>query len=193
MLIFLAFVFFTCAYFAEPIAENWPTVQKYAGNVRGFFDDFSTGDPSKIIYYQTATAEIMSHGYDSANIKYSIHGYYMTTGMSARNEQERQLLEATPNGSGIMIHYDPVNPTVVVMQPTFDAAMRKMRGVHVPKGGYKGKRTSAKFMDGYGYSPIVNYVRLACIIIGGTFLYLGAQPPKADPFDGFIRKDQFRR
>ncbi|MBX3074992.1 hypothetical protein KF707_08350 [Candidatus Obscuribacterales bacterium] len=193
MLIFLAFVFFTCAYFAEPIAQEWPTVQKYATNVRGFFDDFSAGDPSKIIYYKTATAEIMEHGFESANIKYAISGYYMTTGISARNEQERLLLQATPNGSGLNVYYDPNNPTIVVMQPTYNEALRKMKGVYIPKGGYKGKRTSARFVEGYGYSPIVNYVRLACIIVGGVLLYLGAQPPKADPFDGFIRQDRFRR
>jgi len=191
MLIFLAFVLFTAAYFAEPIATEWPTVQKAFGGVRGFFDDFSSGDPSKIIHYKTAAAVIMNKSYESANIKYPIHGYFMTTGISARNEEERLMLEAIPAGSGIMIHYDPANPTVVVMQPTFNAAMRKMKNTYIPKGGYKGKRASAKYMPGYGYSPIVNYVRLACIVLGGVFLYLGAQPPKDEPFDGFIRHQRY--
>lgn len=192
MLIFLAFVFFTCAYFAEPIATEWPTVKKYASNVRGFFDDFSAGDPSKIVHYKPATATIINHNYESANIKYPIHGYFMTTGINARNERERRLLESTPDGCGLIVYYDPVNVTIVVMQPTFEEAVRKMKGVTIPQGGYKGKRTSAKFMDGYGYSPIVNFVRLACIAIGGMFLYLGARPPKQDPFDGFIRQDRYR-
>lgn len=192
MLIFLAFALFTCAYFAETIAQEWPTVAKGFSSVRGFVDDFAGGDPSKIIHYQTATAIVMNHGFESANIKYPMHGYYVTTGISARSEEERQLLEATPKGQGIMVHYDPNNPTIVVLQPTFNAAMRKMKGVYTPKGGFKGKRANAKFMDGYGYAPIVNYVRLACIILGGTLLYLGARPPKADPFDGFIRPINYR-
>ncbi len=192
MLIFLAFVFFTCAYYAEPIANNWPLVQKGFTNLRGFADDFGAGDPNKIINYKTATAIVVDHGYESANIKYSIQGYYMVTGITARNETERVTLAATPNGSGIIVWYDPVNPTIVVMQPTYNEALRKMKNVYIPKGGFKGKRANAKFMEGYGYASIVLYVRLACIVIGGVLLYFGAQPPKADPFDGFIRPTNYR-
>ncbi|MDZ4836103.1 MAG: hypothetical protein SGJ27_20180 [Candidatus Melainabacteria bacterium] len=192
MLIFLAFVFFTAAYYAEPIANEWPTVQKAFGNVRGFVDDFGAGDPNKIINYQMVTATIMDHGYESANIRYPIHGYLMTTGISARNDIERIQLKNIPNGSGILIHYDPANPTICVMQPTYNEAIRKMKGIYIPKGGYKGKRQTAQYMPGYGNSTIVNYVRLACIVIGGVLLYMGAQPPKPDSFDGFIKPTNYR-
>ncbi len=192
MLIFLAFVFFTAAYYAEPIAMEWPTVQKAFTNVRGFADDFAGGDPNKIINYQMTTATVLDHGFESANIKYPHHGYLMTTGINARNETERVMLQNTPNNSGIIVFYDPANPTIAVMQPTYNEAVRKMKHIYIPKGGFKGKRAHASYMPGFGYASIVTYVRLACIVIGGVLLYFGAQPPKADPFDGFIRPTDYR-
>ncbi len=182
MLIFLAFVFFTVAYFAEPVVNEFPKLGKGVGAVRGFFDDFAAGDPNKIVNYKSATAIVIGKNYESANIKYPISGYFMTTGIIARNDRERQLLEGMPVGGGMVIFYDPVNPTIAVMEPTWNEAQRKMRGVHRPTGGTQRKQRDGKisYMPGFGYNPMVNYVRISCCVVGVVLLFLGATPPKDD-------------
>lgn len=194
MLIFMAFVFFTCAYYAEPIANNWPTVQQGFKGLRGFADDFGAGDPNKIIHYKMVNATLMDHGYESANIRYSIHGYLMTTGITARNEDERVILQTTPINGGLVVFYDEVNPTIVVMQPTYNLAVRKMKNIYVSKPGTKDPKDKPqpKFLPGAGNENIVLFVRLACLMIGAVLMYLGARPERPDPFDGFIRPTDYR-
>ncbi len=177
MQIFIAFVFLSMAFFAEPIFEHFPSVSR---DVRSVLDDFGKGDPKKIIHYHQATATIMEHGPDSAKIKYPIDGYIMATGISARNAEERSLLNRLPNGSSMVVFYDAVNPTIVVMQPTYNYARQQMKGVSIPKGGYGARKGKKHFVTGYGTSKKINYFRIGCILLGFALLFNGARALKSD-------------
>lgn len=172
MQIFLAFALLTAAFFAEPIIEHMPAITK---DVRSVIDDFGAGDPKKIIHYKQATATLMKHGFDSAEIKYPIDGFFMATGINARNNEERSLLKRLPNGSSMVVYYDPVNPTIVVMQPTYTTANNKMKDINLPKGGYGPRKKQAAYVPGYGMSSKVTYFRIACIFLGFTFLLTGSK------------------
>jgi hypothetical protein len=175
--LFLAFLLFAAAFFAEPIFEHFPAIST---DVRSVMDDFGAGDPKKIIHYRQATATIMEHGYDSAKVKYPMDGYIMATGITARNAEERSLLKRLPNGSSLVVFYDPVNPTIVVMQPTYNLAQSKMRLVNIPKGGYGERKGKKHFIAGYGVTERINYFRIGCIVIGFALLFSGAQALKSD-------------
>ena len=177
MQLFLAFLLFAAAFFAEPIFEYMPGVST---DVRSVLDDFGAGDPKKIIHYRQATANIMEHGYDSAKVKYPMDGYIMATGITARNDEERSLLKRLPNGSSLVVFYDPVNPTIVVMQPTYNLARSKMKRVTIPKGGFGKRKGKKHFIAGYGVSEKINYFRIGCIVIGFALLFSGAQALKSD-------------
>lgn len=176
MHIFLAFVFLTAAFFAEPIVERMPG---WGSSVRSVLDDFGEGDPYKIVHYKAATATITGKSMDSANIKYNIKGYLMQTGINARNAPERRLMNITPIGGQMLIYYDEVNPTICVMQATYNSARNKLKG-RVGKRGHPSETKRKKhFIPGQGYNTKVNYFRIGCICIGLFFLAIGARQLKA--------------
>lgn len=176
MQIFLAFVFLTAAFFAEPLVEKMPG---WGGSVRSVLDDFGEGDPYKIVHYKPATAVVSTKSLDSVNVKYKIKGYIMATGMNARNAAERRLLNITPVGGQIVIYYDEVNPTIVVMQATYNAAVNKMKGRTAKRDHPTETKRKKHFIPGKGYNTKVNYFRIGCICIGLFFLVLGARQLKA--------------
>lgn len=173
MCIFLAIVFLAAAFFAEPIVEQMPGLAT-AG--RSVIDDFGAGDPKKVVKYKPSIAQIISHGMDSAHIKYKRNGYIMATGIKAHTEQERRTLKATPKGGNVNVYYDDVNPTIVVMQPTYLLAVRKMKGRSSSSGRPKHKK---HFIPGKGFNTKVNHFRIGCVCIGLFFLFFGARQLKA--------------
>lgn len=178
MLIVMACVLFLIAYFAEPIVEEYPVYSRNFGGIRGFVDDFSAGDPIKIVKYESTTGIITSlNGGDSANVKYSIKGYIYQGGVTARNEQERRILRTSAVGNGMVIYYDPVNTTIAVMQPTYLEAQRRIKGM---RSSTEPARKKPKFMPGYGHNPRVEYVRLGSLIMGMIFLVMGVRTRRDD-------------
>ena len=152
---------------------------EWGASVRSVVDDFGAGDPGKIIHYKAATATITNKQYESANVKYNIDGYLMQTGLNARNAEERRLLNISPAGGQVMIYYDPKNPTIVVLQPTYVAAKKKMKNVRIDKRTGKKVRPKRHFMPGEGFSKKVTYFRIGCIGVGLLFLFFGARQLRA--------------
>ena len=151
---------------------------EWGAGVRSVVDDFGAGDPGKIIHYKAATATIMEKHMEAANVKYNIDGYLMQTGLNARNAEERRLLNISPLGGQVMVYYDTKNPTIVVLQPTYIMAKRKMKNVRLDKSG-KQVRPKRHFVPGEGFNKKVMYFRIGAIGVGLLFLFFGARQLRA--------------
>ncbi len=173
----ISFIFFAVAYNAEYVCEQWPVVtHDLGGGVRGIADDFGAGDPYKIVHYEPSVAQIMVLNYEAATIKYPLQGYLITTGVSARCEEERALLRHSRPGMALNVYYDAANPTIVVMQPTYFAAMAKMKLINKRKTTNEPRRHKVAFMPGSGKNnPNVLPVRVISIVMGFVFFYLGTR------------------
>jgi|AGTN01.3.fsa_nt_gi hypothetical protein len=180
-LVILALLFYLFAYFADTLVDEWPRIRGYAQNVRGLVDDVTMGDPNKIVHYQGVSGVITEKGHEFANVKFAISGYVYFGGLTARNAAERAMLDSLSPGSTIMVYYDPANPTITVMGPTYLEAQAKMKG---QKTSYtKTKSRDPKDKRAYlpGFSrPVVDQIRIGSILVGTVFLILGARGKRED-------------
>lgn len=180
-LVVLALLFYLFAYFADTIVEEWPRIRGYAHNVRGLVDDVTMGDPNKIVHYQGVSGVITEKGHEFANVKFAIKGYVYFGGLTARNAQERAMLDSLAPGSSILVYYDPSNPTITVMGPTYQEAQAKMKGMKTSYTKTKARdpRDKRAYMPGIS-RPIVDQIRIGSILVGTVFLILGARGKRED-------------
>lgn len=180
-LVILALLFYLFAYFADTLVEEWPRIRGYAQNVRGLVDDVTMGDPNKIVHYQGVSGVITEKGHEFANVKFAISGYVYFGGLTARNAAERAMLDSLAPGSTIMVYYDPNNPTITVMAPTYAEAQAKMKGMKTSYTKVKSRDPKEKrnYMPGASRGA-VDQIRIGSILIGTVFLILGARGKRDD-------------
>jgi hypothetical protein len=179
-LVILALLFYLLAYFADTLVDEWPRIRGYAQNVRGLVDDLTMGDPYKIVNYQGVAGTITEKGEEFCNVKFVIKGYVYFGGLTARNGQERAILASSPPGGSIMVYYDPLNPTITVMQPTYLEAQSKVKGTRRSVSKTNGMRKEKRvYLSGFS-RPVVDQIRIGSILIGTVLLILGARGKQDD-------------